>query len=121
MPEPNPVPPRDKIDLEASLHELSQRLREAEPLGPDTQRSLANLLDELARALHPTAQPSEEAAHLAFSSAHLAETLKQKKDRGAIAAAIRRLEEAATRAETEAPVAAGFARQLLDALANLGI
>lgn len=121
MQEPDPAQPAAKIDLEGSLHELSQRLREADRLGPEAQRSLADLLDELARTLHPAAPPSEEAAHLAASSAHLAATLKQRRDRGAIAAAIRRLEEAATRAEMEAPVAAGFARQLLEVLANLGI
>ncbi len=118
--EPNPTP-SGKIDLEASLHELSQKLREADPLGPEAQHRLADWLDELARTLHPSVEPSDEASHLAASSAQLAAALKERHDRGAIAAGIRRLEEAAARAQVESPVAAGFARQMLDILANLGI
>ena len=67
---------------------------------------------------HP---PAVEAAHLAESSAHLVEALHRKHHAGLIAAAKERLEEAATRAEAEAPVATGLARRLIDTLANLGI
>lgn len=119
MQEPNPPPV--PADLEANLHQLSQRLREADRLGPEEQRSLAALLDQLARMLHPNAPHPEESTHLAESSAQLADALKQRRDRGAVASAIQRLEQAVARAEAEAPVAAGFARQMLDILANLGI
>src|SRR5436190_21433447 len=121
MQEPNPSPPPVPADLEANLHQLSQRLREADRLGPEEQRSLAALLDQLARMLHPSAPHPEESTHLAESSAQLVDALKQRRDRGAVASAIQRLEQAAARAEAEAPVAAGFARQMLDILANLGI
>jgi len=65
--------------------------------------------------------PAPQAAHLAESSTQLVHALHRKQHAGLIAAAKERLEEAPTRAETEAPVATGLARRLVDALANMGI
>ena len=65
--------------------------------------------------------PTVQAEHLAESSTHLVEALHRRHHAGLIAAAKERLEEAASRAEAEAPVATGLARRLIDTLANMGI
>jgi hypothetical protein len=106
--------------VRAQLERIVPKLRSARHVDPEVQEALANLVDELVRVMDPNA-PAAEAAHLAASSAHLAEALDRKHHAGLIAAARDRLEEAATRAEAEAPVATGLARRLIDALANLGI
>jgi hypothetical protein len=106
--------------VRARLQEIVPRLRSARHIDPAVQRALADLVDELVRVMDPNA-PAAEAAHLAESSAHLVQALDRKHHAGLIAAARDRLEAAATRAETEAPVATGLARRLIDTLANLGI
>ena len=62
-----------------------------------------------------------EAAHLSESTARLIEGLHGRHDEGVLAAARDRLEGAVVGAEARAPVVAGVARRLLEALANLGI
>lgn len=106
-------------DPASRLRHLAQRLREADHLDPEAQKSLADILDELSKSLVPGPESSEQHKHLAESAAHLAEALHQQRDTGLIARARRRLEEAAVRAE--APVATGIVRRLIDTLANLGI
>jgi hypothetical protein len=107
--------------LRAGLHELAEVLHEKHRLEPQAQEALANLMDELSKALDPTAAPPAETAQLAASAAQLAKTLHQKHNQTLLAAAKQRLEEAAFRAETAAPLATGLARRLLDVLADLGI
>jgi hypothetical protein len=107
-------------EVQASLHELATVLREGHHLGPETRQALANLLDELSQTSDPAAR-STATAQLAQHAAHLARQLHRRQDRTLLTAARDRLEEAVYRAEAESPVAAGIARQLLDALANLGI
>ena len=87
----------------------------------EAQEALADLVDELGKTLTPTALASSETAHLATSAANLARTLHQEHSPTLLSAAKQRLEQAALRAETQAPVAAGIARRLLDVLADLGI
>jgi hypothetical protein len=107
--------------VQAKLHQLADVLREAGHLEPEAQEALANLVDELSKALTPAALTSTETAHLATSAAGLAQSLNQQASPTLLSAAKRRLEEAALRAEAQAPVATGIARRLLDALADLGI
>jgi hypothetical protein len=106
--------------VRAKLQEIVPLLRSARHIEPEVQQVLADLVDELIRVMDPNAPPAE-AAHLAESSAQLAQVLHRKHHSGLIAAARDRLEAAATRAEAEAPVATGLARRLIDTLANLGI
>ena len=117
-PAPAPAPPLDEI--RARLLACAMSLRDADHIEPEAQRALADLVIELASALDPRAA-SAQAAHLAESSAYLVEALHEPENPGLIAAARRRVEEAAARAEAGAPVATGVARQLIDLLAGLGI
>jgi hypothetical protein len=106
-------------DPAARLRELARLLRQTYHLGPEAQQSLANLVEELSGVLDVPSAPAQ--AHLADSTAHLVEAIHHQKDTGLLNAAKRRLETAAVRAETEAPVATGIVRRLIEALANLGI
>jgi hypothetical protein len=114
-------PESGQSEIQTRLHDLAIRLREAEHLDPDSQRALAELVDELTRALGSTNLPPAEVVHLAESTAHLADALRSGKNRGILAKARDRLNLAVSNAETHAPTAVGVARRLLDTLANLGI
>jgi hypothetical protein len=103
------------------LHELAQRLREADQLGPEAQRAVADLLDDLAKAIPPAGGTAEESVHLADSATHLAEALRARHQPHALPAALQRFETAVARAEAKAPLASGIARRIIEALANLGI
>src|SRR5262252_2895619 len=90
-----------------NLHELAQKLREADHLGPEAQVAIADLLDELAKALPPAGAAPVEAAHLGESASHLAEALRQRHEAGALSAALERFKTAVARAEAKAPLASG--------------
>jgi hypothetical protein len=120
MSEPLPPTPEAAAIARTRLQEIVPLLRESRHVDPQVQRALADLVDELIRMMDPNA-PAAEAAHLAESSTHLVEALHRKQHAHLIAAAKERLEEAATRAVTEAPVATGLARRVIDTLAGLGI
>jgi len=105
----------------SALHDLAKQIREAHHLGPESQTALADLIDELGKALPASGALTGNQTHLAESTAHLVQALHQRKDAGILNAAKLRLEEAALRAEAEAPVATGVVRRVIDALANLGI
>ena len=105
----------------ARLHEVAQLVRETRHLDLEGQQAVADLVDELSKAIGPEASPSTDMAHLADSVAHLAQVLHQRHEKGVVAAARERLEQAAVRVETEAPLATGLARRFLDALADWGI
>ncbi len=115
MPEQPPSGPK------ASLHAIAELLRDPHPLTPELRTALADLLDEFGGTLPEGAFPPTEVQHLAESTAHLARALRQRRDAGYLAAARDRLEQAVLAAEAQAPAAAGLARRLLDALANIGI
>jgi hypothetical protein len=117
-----PAPPSPAAaEVQARLHELAQTLRTAHRLKPEAQEALANLVDELSALLDPATPPSLATAHLADSAVHLAHELQKRPNKTLLAAAKDRLQEATVRAEAEAPLAVGLARQFLDTLANLGI
>lgn len=101
--------------------ELAQRLREADHLGPEAQAAVADLLDELSRAIPTTSFDPQEAAHLADSAAHLADALRQRRGHNGLRAALDRFETAVARAEARAPLASGIASRIIETLANLGI
>jgi hypothetical protein len=108
-------------ELKARLHALAQKLRQSGRVDPESQRALAELVDELSASLGSADVPPAEVAQLAESTAQLAETLHRRHDAGVLAGARDRLQEAAVEAEAHAPLAVGLARRLLDALANIGI
>ena len=121
MPEDPSSEAQTGAQIRASLHELAQELRQTHHLEPEAQEALADLVEELGNALTPTAPASSETAHLASSAASLARALHQEQSPTLLSAAKQRLEQAALRAETKAPVATGVARRILDVLADLGI
>jgi hypothetical protein len=114
---PEPTPP----EVAASLHTVARLLREGQHLTPEAQQVLAELVDEIGNALEPGTVPSAELAHLAESTAHLAEVLHQRPEGGVLTAARDRLEQAALAVEYQAPVLTGLVRRLIDTLSNLGI
>jgi hypothetical protein len=117
MSDPSGKPPED---VKQHLLECATLLRNADHLEPRAQQALADLVVELVDALDP-AGASEHTAHLAECSAQLARALHEQHDTGLVAAARRRLEAAAARAEAEAPVATGLARQLVEVLSGIGV
>jgi hypothetical protein len=105
----------------ANLHELAQLLRESGHLDPESQRRLAELVDEMGEMLAPASAPSAATAQLADDVAQLAQALHQQQEAQLISRIKQRLVEATARAEAEAPVATGVVQRLLDALAAMGI
>jgi len=116
-----PLPPEASNDLEANLHRIAGLLRDAGHLNPEAQKSLALLVDDLAGAVRkPTGDPAA-ATQVAATAAHLLDALVQKRDQGMLSAARDRLERTVMSAESQAPMAAGVARRVLDILAGIGI
>jgi hypothetical protein len=120
MSDSSSMSPETAAAVRARLQEVVPLLRTARHIEPEVQQALANLVDELVRVMDPNA-PAAETGHLAESTAHLVQALHRRHHGGLIASAKERLEEAATHAVAEAPVATGLARRLIDTLANLGI
>jgi hypothetical protein len=111
-----------KLSPEAArqrLEQLAGLLRQAPHLDAETQRHLADLLEELGKALGD--RPAKETTQLAESAAQVAHALHQPGQPTRVKSAMQRLEESVTRAEAEAPLATGIVRRLLEALADLGI
>ena len=106
---------------QSNLHQLAQRLRKADHLEQEEQEAIADLLEELAKALPPAAAAPAEATHLAESAAHLASALHERHGSGPLSAALERFEAAVARAEAKVPTASGIAHRLIETLANLGI
>jgi hypothetical protein len=117
MSQPGPGDPA----VNERLRQLAQLLREANHLGPEDRKSLADLVEELGGALAASPLSPANQSHLAEGTEHLVDALHQQKHAGLLAAAGKRLEETAVRAEAEAPLATGILRRLIEALANLGI
>jgi hypothetical protein len=114
-------PKSGAADVAGRLHAVAVLLRDAHHLGPEAQRELAAVVDELSRAVALTPLPAPEAIHLADSAAHLAEALKRQPESGVFEVARDKLMEASVVAESRAPTAAGLLRQIADALSSIGI
>jgi hypothetical protein len=112
---------QDIAEVRARLHEVAQMLRTSGSLDPESRPILAELMDELGATLNAAHAAPAEVARLAESAAHLAESLHHQHDQGFLGNARDRLNAALIQAEVKAPLAAGVARRLLDAIANLGI
>jgi hypothetical protein len=126
---PNTSEPRipSVPEVRARLEAAAQMLRESSSLDPAVRGELAELLAEFGRVLEAPAgdpqagTPSAEVVHLAEGTAHLAEALHQRHDRGLVAASRDRLERLALKAEARAPTVVNLARNLIEGLADLGI
>jgi hypothetical protein len=107
--------------IQASLHTIAEVLRDPHPLNAEARQALAELMDELGALLAAPSVPQQALAHLAQSTAHLVQAVHGRADEGRLATARGRLEQAILGVESQAPLAAGIARRVLDALANIGI
>ncbi|MBI2807644.1 MAG: DUF4404 family protein [Planctomycetes bacterium] len=107
--------------VHAHLHTISQLLRTAHPVGPETQALLADLLDEIGTALDTSSVPPEEVARLTECASHLAQAVADESEPGILQAAEERLEGAVVAVEMKAPALANLTRRLAEMLSNLGI
>ena len=121
MPEQSPSDPPAPPGVQPSLHAVAEMLRDPHPLSHEVRAALADFVDELGTALAGSSVPPAEVTHLADSAAQLVKTVHRQDAPGVLAAARARLEAAILTTESKAPLAAGLARRLLDALANIGI
>jgi nucleoside-triphosphatase THEP1 len=121
MPEPTPSGPPIPPSVQASLHAVAEVLRDPHPLSAEAREALAALVDELGNLLSEPGAPPEAVAHLADSTAHLVQAVHRRADEGLLAAARDRVEQAILGVEAQAPLAAGIARRVLDALSGIGI
>lgn len=107
--------------LQTDLRQLAALLRQAAHLDPQTQKSLASLLEELGAELTSSGTVSAHHAHLTEVISDVARSLHEQHPVGFIEAARDRLKDAAARAETDAPVATGVVYRFIEVLSNLGI
>jgi hypothetical protein len=121
MPEQLPSGSSVPAPVAASLHAVAEVLRDPHPLTAEAREALAALVDELGNLLAAPEAPPEAVRHLADSTAHLVQAVHRRADEGLLASARDRLEQAILGAEAQAPLAAGVARRVLDALASIGI
>jgi hypothetical protein len=120
IPMPMPSDSHGQPGVETNLHDLAQLLRQAEHLGPKTQMALAQILEELAQAMHSAPVPSQELIPLAHSTADLVHALHQKEDTQ-ISSTQARLRRSILQIENQSPFVAQLAERLLDTLASSGI
>jgi hypothetical protein len=121
MPEqPQPSPPATSQIL-ANLHAVARLLRESKYLGPEEQQLVAELVDELAKALESPQAADPELARLAEPTTQLLQAVQQRHDTNLLTNARLRLEEAIIDAEARAPVLVGLVQRLLEMLAASGI
>jgi hypothetical protein len=116
---PAPNPP-SLPEVQARLQAVARSLRQDSSADPEAKKALADLVDELSKALAAGTMPPAEVAHLADSTAHLAEALHHQHDTSMMGRARDRLEQAMLNAEARVPLV-GLVRRVMDALANIGI
>jgi hypothetical protein len=105
----------------AKLLATAQALGAAKHLTPTAQKTLADLVEELGKALASGKASSEEVARLAESVALLNQAIADQENREHSMRARERLQESIYRAEANHPFLAGLAQQFLNILAELGI
>lgn len=108
-------------DVRVRLHDAAQLLRNPKSIDPDVRRALADLVDELGKALDTPDVPPAEVARLAAYAAQLTEALHHERDRGFLEQAQDRMRNLALQVETRTPTAVHLVENLINALANIGI
>jgi hypothetical protein len=108
-------------EIQARLQTVARMLQRSHSLDSASQQALSELVQELGAAIGSAQVPAAELAHLADSTARLAESLHHQHDQGLLGQARDRFEKAVVRAEARAPFVSGLAQRLLETLANLGI
>jgi hypothetical protein len=116
------IPPENASQsLMTRLREVANLLRKSDKVNPETQRAVADLVEELSKNLALERVPSAELTHLAENTAHLAESLVHRHDAGVLGKIREGLDHAAANAEAHAPGAVDLARRFIETLANIGI
>ena len=121
MSESSPSAPQSTAQIQLRLRELATLLRESAHLNPETQKSLASLLEELGAELDSSSAIPAKTARLAEAVGDVARSLHEQHHTSLLETARDRLKEAAAHAETEAPVATGVVYRLIETLSSLGI
>jgi Domain of unknown function (DUF4404) len=120
-PEPSQPPSPGVSETQDRLQDVARMLRQSSSIDPQSRQALAELVDELSKALQEQNVPPAEVARLAENTAHLAESLHHQRERSMLGAAREGLEQAAVEAEAHAPLLVGLARKVVDVLAGFGI
>jgi len=121
MAQESPIPAPSSQEVHAHLQAIAELLRQPHRLEAAAQVALADLVDELDNALKLGNIPNDEAVRLAATASLFAEAVHRKEEPGVLKAARDRLDQAAIAVESKAPLAAGLARRVMDALSNVGI
>src|SRR5262245_13220335 len=101
MSDPSRPKASDADKVQAELREIAALLRQASHLDPATQKNLADVVEELSRAIKPDALPSAETIHLAQTLAQLARSLHAKEERSRLTSVAVRLRAAVAKVEVE--------------------
>src|SRR5439155_25128261 len=80
-----------QLGVEANLHHLAELLRKTAHLEPKSQEAMAEIVEELAKALHSAPIPAQEIMPLAHSTAELVHALHQRHDATVLSAARARM------------------------------
>src|SRR5262249_13051452 len=121
MNDPTPHNPSGTAEVREHLHTIAGLLRAVPHMAPETQQLLAELVDELSRALKAGDVPAAELKQLTDHVAQLVRAAHADEDeRGPLGKLNLRLESAVTALEARAPLVAGLTRRLMETLANLG-
>jgi hypothetical protein len=108
--------------LRGYMHTIAQLLRDGPPLGPEAQQLLAELVDELGKALEAESIPPAELNQLANHVASLVRAAQAGDEGIGMVAHLRdRLEDAAAAVESRVPLLAGLTRRLVETLSEIGI
>jgi hypothetical protein len=122
MPDPSSSQSKPPDEVLANLLSTAQTLSATEHLTPTAQKTLADLVSELGKALTSGKASSEEVGRLAESVALLNQAISDQENREHSKWAAReRLQESIYLTEAKHPVLAGLAQQFLNILAELGI
>jgi hypothetical protein len=121
MSDPTTPGPTSPEQVGEHLHTIAKLLRQTPHLGPQAQQLLAELVDELSRALESGPVPAAELTRIADHVAQLVQATHGGEDAGPIGKIRQRLEAAVTAVEVRAPMVAGVTRRLIEALSELGI
>ncbi len=113
--------PLNHPEVSAQLHAISQILRDAHRLDPQTQAALADLVDEVSNTLEAATVDNAKLAKLTECAGSLVKAVHDQHDEGLLAAAQDRLVHAVVAVEAEAPGLASLTRRVAEMLSNVGI
>ena len=113
-----PTPSRE---VGEHLHTIARLLRESPHLGPESQQLLAELVDELSRALESGPVPPAELTQVAEHVSQLVKATHAGEETSILGKIRGRAEAAVTAIEARAPTVAGLTRRLIETLSEIGI